>query len=248
MLIWKVRAGRGGRARASGARVTSSAVEEDAAGVRGELAGDQVDQRGLAGAVRADQRVAGAARQGDRDVAGDLERAEALRERFGAEARVIGRRVDVSRARPARRARPPRMPLGMTRTTTISRRPIQKYQYCGFMPASWSRASMKMSAPRMRAVEAAGAAEDQHDDDVGRALEAQGVERDGVGGLGEERAGGAGHRGGDRVDRSAGARGGRSRSPACGGRSRGCRAAPGRRRSCTIRRLTRKPRKSTASA
>ena len=40
------------------------AGEQDAAGVGGELAGDQVDERGLAGAVRADQRVAGAGAAG----------------------------------------------------------------------------------------------------------------------------------------------------------------------------------------
>ena len=41
------------------------------------------------------------------------------------------------------------MPFGMISTTTISRSPIQKYQYCGFMSDSWSRASMKMIAPTM---------------------------------------------------------------------------------------------------
>ena len=79
------------------------------------------------------------------------------------------------------------------------------------------------------AVEPAGAAEDQHDDDVGGALEAQRVERHGVGGLREQRAGDAGHRGRDRVDLlQVRAVVGADRRHARG-RSRGCRAAPGRR-------------------
>ena len=34
------------------------------------------------------------------------------------------------------RERKPSMPLGMNSTTTISRMPMPKYQYCGLMPAS----------------------------------------------------------------------------------------------------------------
>ena len=41
------------------------------------------------------------------------------------------------------------MPCGITSTTTIRRIPIQKYQYCGFMSESWSRATRKMIAPTM---------------------------------------------------------------------------------------------------
>ena len=54
------------------------AAEQDLAGVGPQHAGHQVDQRGLAGAVRPDQRVAHALRQRNLDVARDHERAEAL--------------------------------------------------------------------------------------------------------------------------------------------------------------------------
>ena len=39
------------------------------------------------------------------------------------------------------------MPFGRNSTTPISIRPIQKYQYCGFMPESRSRATMYTMAP-----------------------------------------------------------------------------------------------------
>ena len=54
------------------------AAEQNLAAVRPQHAGHQVDQRGLAGAVRPDQRVTHALRQLDLDVAGNDQRAEAL--------------------------------------------------------------------------------------------------------------------------------------------------------------------------
>ena len=52
------------------------------------------------------------------------------------------------------------------------------------------------------AIEPAGAAEDQHHQHVGRALEAEHVERNGFGRLRQQRAGDAGDHRGDRVDRA----------------------------------------------
>ena len=58
--------------------------------------------------------------------------------------RVDSAAVLTPRLRPAgiSRAKPPRMPLGRKITTATSNVPIQKYQYCGLMPESWSRATM----------------------------------------------------------------------------------------------------------
>ena len=60
-------------------------VEPDAAGARPQYAGQEIDERGLAGAVRADQRVARAALDLQRDVARGGDAAEALVEMFGVE-------------------------------------------------------------------------------------------------------------------------------------------------------------------
>ena len=69
MLIWNVRTSPR-LTRSCGSRRGDVVVaEEDLAAVGPQHAGHQVDQRGLAGAVRADQRVALAARQIDLDVA-----------------------------------------------------------------------------------------------------------------------------------------------------------------------------------
>ena len=57
-----------------------AAVEDDAAGVGGERAGDLVDEGGLAGAVGADDGVGLAGEDVEVDAVGDLERAERLAE------------------------------------------------------------------------------------------------------------------------------------------------------------------------
>ena len=114
-------------------------AEEDAAAVRLQHPGHQVDQRGLAGAVGTDQRVAHAVRQDELDIGGDDQRAETLVQA------VRGQRVrahDTTFMRRARSVRPPRMPFGSSMTTAIRSRPIQKYQYCGLIPENWSRATM----------------------------------------------------------------------------------------------------------
>src|SRR5262249_15199044 len=103
-----------------------------------EHAGNQIDQRGLAGAVRPDQRIALAGRQIERDIARNDERAEALvqaarRQRRDAHARLRPQRT--------RRAAPSRMPIGRNITTARSSVPTKKYQYSGLMPENWSRAT-----------------------------------------------------------------------------------------------------------
>src|SRR5262249_6282479 len=101
-------------------------IEQDLPAVGSNEPGDQVDQRRLAGAVRADQRMASARRQVELDATGDDEGAEALvqtprRQRPTAHARL--------RAAGMRRTNPPRMPFGRKITTATSSAPIQKYQY-----------------------------------------------------------------------------------------------------------------------
>ena len=78
------------------------------------------------------------------------------------------------------------------------------------------------------AVEAPGAAQHQHDHEIGGARKAEHVEADELRGLREQPARDAGHRGADRVDRDQAARRPARRSPACASRSRACRAATSR--------------------
>ena len=78
-----------------------AAIEADSAAVRGDLAGQQADQRGLAGAVRADDGVEFAARDVERDgVRGD-DAAEALGQPFDLQQRLgHGARLSNSPAMP----------------------------------------------------------------------------------------------------------------------------------------------------
>ncbi len=140
MLIWNVRTSPRLTALLRPERGDVVVAEEDLAAVGPQHAGHQVDQRGLAGAVRPDQRIALAVRQIDLDVVGDHERAEALVE----PARRERRSAHVAAPPPpaSSRASPPRMPFGRKITTATSSVPIQKYQYCGLMPENWSRATM----------------------------------------------------------------------------------------------------------
>src|SRR5262249_40087480 len=112
-------------------------VEQNLAAIRSHHPGDQVDQRGLAGAIGADQRVAGAQRKRQFDRARDNERAKVLvevaRSQYGIVALYGHARL---RQRASKSAQPPKRPLGRKMMTTISSRPSQKYQYCGFMSAS----------------------------------------------------------------------------------------------------------------
>ena len=61
--------------------VMSLALEQHLAGARRQHAGEQVDEGGLAGAVRPDQRVARACLEREGDVARGAQRAEVLAER-----------------------------------------------------------------------------------------------------------------------------------------------------------------------
>ena len=79
-----------------------------------------------------------------------------------------------------------------------------------------------------RAIKPPDAADDQHDQDGARALEAQQLEPDELRRLRDQRAGDAGERGRDRVDRRAGGEPPARRSRACAARSRECRSASGR--------------------
>ena len=146
-------------------------VEQDTAGVRPQHAGHQIDQRRLAGAVRADQRVA----HPGRAESISMSAATTSEPKLLLSPRVASAGVAHDRP-PARRSAatsPPRMPFGNNMTTATSRRPIQKYQYCGLRPENWSRATMIDRGADQAAIEPAGAAEDQHHQHVGRALKAQ---------------------------------------------------------------------------
>jgi hypothetical protein len=106
------------------------AAEKNLSAVGFEHAGDQIDQRGLAGAVGTDQGVACAERQIELHLLHDRERAETF-------VQAAGRQRRRAHARPpagSNRANPPRMPLGKNITTATSSAPIQKYQYCGLIP------------------------------------------------------------------------------------------------------------------
>src|SRR6185312_8317008 len=100
--------------------------QKDLPRIRPQHPGHQVDERGLAGAVRPDQRVTHAPRQREVDVLRYHERPEPL----------------VQFVLFLMLQRPPRRPFGMNITTATSSRPIQKYQYCGLTPENWSRATM----------------------------------------------------------------------------------------------------------
>src|SRR5262249_34138825 len=102
-------------------------------------AGHQIDQRGLAGAVRPDQRIAFAGRKIERNVLGDDERAEALVKAARGERR---RAHALLRANGLSRARPPRMPFGRKVTTATSRVPTKKHQYGGWSRENGPRAPM----------------------------------------------------------------------------------------------------------
>ncbi len=116
--------------------------EKDRAAIGLQHAGDEIDQRGLAGAVGADQRVARALGQIELHLLHDRERAEPLVEAADRQRRRRGCRTHLRPPVGMRRANPPRMPLGRNMTTATRSAPIQKYQYCGLMPENWSRATM----------------------------------------------------------------------------------------------------------
>ena len=88
-----------------------------------------------------------------------------------------------------------------TSTITTRTRPIQNCQYCGVKVEIQScRKSVDHRADQA-AIEIAGAADDQHEQKIGGAIQREHVERAERGGLGEQRAGDAGKSRGDRIDR-----------------------------------------------
>ena len=121
------------------------AVEDDAAAARLEQAGEQIDERRLAGAVRADQRVTGSALETQRDAARRDDAAETLVEIDGFEGdrhdapRFANARA-ACRRKPAKRSRP-------TSTMATRRRPIQNSQYCGVRFDNASCMTLKTIAP-----------------------------------------------------------------------------------------------------
>ena len=83
VLIWNVRASPR-RTRSCGPSVGDVlAAEKNLPGIGRQHAGHQIDERGLAGAVRTDQRIARADRQIDLDIARDRQRAEGFRQSAG---------------------------------------------------------------------------------------------------------------------------------------------------------------------
>ena len=106
-------------------------AKQNLSGIRTQHTGHQIDQRRLAGAIRADQGVTRARRHGKIDAGGDDERAEPLVDAASGE-RALAH--DLAFAERAKSETPPRSPLGNTTTTAIKSSPIQKYQYCGLSP------------------------------------------------------------------------------------------------------------------
>ena len=138
------------------------AEEADGAGGRGEIAGDAVEQRGLAGAVRAEHGAPLARAHRQRDVGQRRERAEQPRhaaqlERVGgadgAQAFGDGER-DRHQALPSRallrawrarqRAHRPRMPSGENSTISRKPRPIRSWKRLPSRPTMTSASSAKV--------------------------------------------------------------------------------------------------------
>jgi hypothetical protein len=100
-------------------------AEQDAPGARPQRAGDQVDEAGLAGAVRSDQRMAGAALEPEVDRIRDRKRAKALAQALRLEPGAHGGGFS---CRARRRAKNPSTPPGAKTTISTMNSPIQKYQ------------------------------------------------------------------------------------------------------------------------
>ena len=83
------------------------------------------------------------------------------------------RRTSAGRASADELREPPRMPFGRNSTTAISSTPIQKYQYCGLIAGELVARDHVDDGADQPAVEPAGAAENEDDQHVGRALEAR---------------------------------------------------------------------------
>src|SRR5262249_35431836 len=100
------------------------AAQHDAARRGGDRAGQHVDERGLARAVRADERVPRSRRQPEADVVGAGQRAEIFAELLCLESAGSHLSLIFSTM--------PRMPPRANSTTMTSSTPMPKYQYSGY--------------------------------------------------------------------------------------------------------------------
>src|SRR5262249_50998912 len=123
------------------------AAEDDAAGVGGEQAGDLVDQRGLAGAVRADHGVQFARADLEMDAVGAGEAAEALVQVVEAQHR-LAHGAGLGRNRAPIRSHAPISPPRANSTTSTRNGPKIIFQ-CSVTPDSHSSISRKTIAPMM---------------------------------------------------------------------------------------------------
>src|SRR5262245_11259841 len=133
-------------------------VEEDPAGVGREQAGYQVEERGLAGAVRADDRVQPPAGEAEAQVVDRGQSAEALGQSLGAQDRLAHGSVrslvstaaagsrSVSRNSHSRHN--PTMPLGAKITTRMATMPTIR-AWCSQWVETISRTIMKMLVPTL---------------------------------------------------------------------------------------------------
>ncbi len=118
------------------------AAQPDAPRVRPQHARYEIDEGRLTGTVGPNEGVACALRKGDGDAFRDHEGPEALVESLRRQGRCRCLRGgtlahdDRARQELVKRESPPSTPLGRNITTATSRSPIQKYQSCGFIPAT----------------------------------------------------------------------------------------------------------------
>src|SRR5262249_31938943 len=106
-----------------------AALEQHVTGARPQHAGEEVDQRGLAGAVGADQGMARGPLEPEIDVAGSGECAEIEAEAAGLEQGLGHARLP--RTSPDRRSHRPMMPLRANSAMTMSRSPTPSCQAVG---------------------------------------------------------------------------------------------------------------------
>ena len=203
-LIWNVR-DRPSRTRSFAEKaVTSRPSQKNPALGRLDHAGQEIDQRRLAGAVGADQRLPGAGRERERDVVGREQGAELPDEPARFQSRTghaAAPRAAVSRGPRSERAR--------TRSCSRSRPTrtrIDQQQADPELPVFGRRGGDDVAQDDEHrraddpAVEIAGAADDQHQHHVGGAVEVEQVERHDLRRLGEQRARRAGVGRRDRID------------------------------------------------
>src|SRR5258708_12752539 len=103
-------------------------AETDGTRAWAQLAGDQIDERGLAGAIGTDERVACARCQNQPDVARDLERAEALMQSTDLECR-LDHGSPPWRKRRAKPSKATNSPFGAKRTGRINSPPPPNHPF-----------------------------------------------------------------------------------------------------------------------